>query len=240
MADLPRGVTKDPDTEQLMKDGEPWQPPPTLEQQIQQKQQEIDQLEHQAKIDGAKADSAQAAADLKEAEVELFKLQGQQAAGQEGQQQNADMLDGIRETIETTMQKHIDNPNAHAAMNIEDLVANAIVEALQRVRGYVDRQVKAGKITPVDSTAPPGTQTVTKQAPGNGQLAPVLLKTEPVVQEAPRPDRLRIVQEDDGAVVATPEYDKEEAPQPDRLKFVRADDGSMVATPEYGDQDDAA
>lgn len=199
MADLPKGVTKDPESEQLMKDGEPWQPPPTLEQQIQQKQQQIDELEHQSKIDGAKADSAQAAADLKEAEVELAKLNAQ-VPDQEGQQQNAELLDGIRETIETTMQQHMDNPNAHAAMNIEEMVANAIVEALQRVRGYVDRQIKSGKINPADSIAgPDGAQAVTKRAPGGSNNLTLNLED--------RPSEIDLEYDDSGNVVKlVPKY----------------------------------
>ena len=151
MADLPAGVTKDPDTGQLMdENGEPWQPPPTLEQQIAMKQQQIDELEHQAELEKHEATKAKAAADKAEAEAELAALQ-QTGADQEQQQQ--DLMPQIQEIIEQTMREHEQRPDAHEAMDIEEKIAEAIVEALQRVRGYVDRQVKAGKVTPANEAA---------------------------------------------------------------------------------------
>ena len=211
MADLPKGVKKDPETGQLMnEDGEPYQPEPTLDQQIQMKQQEIDELEHKAELEKHQATSAKAAADLKEAEVELAKLQ-QMGADQEGQQQaQAEMLDGIRETIQTTMQEHQDNPNAHDAMNIEDSIANAIVDALQRVRGYVDRQIRSGQLDSADSIGSETGQEAKPAAAARDADQSIVIKAERTFQEAPKPPRVRIIPGEDGTMIAEPIWDDED------------------------------
>ena len=92
-AELPKGVTKDDETGQLMKDGEPWQPPPTMEQQLIQKQQQIDEAGHQAELAKAEADMAEAEADkaqaeakMAQAQADLAKYQGEMEALQAGVQ----------------------------------------------------------------------------------------------------------------------------------------------------------
>jgi hypothetical protein len=219
MADLPKGITKDPESGQLVdEDGKPWQPEPTLDQQLMQKQQEIDELkanveQQEAAAKSKKADADIAAANAKLAEAELAMEQLKTGAGE--QQKTDDMMTRIKEIIEETMDDHATNPNAHAAMNIEEKIANAIVEALNRVRGFVDRQVKDGAIVPVDSpSASDGNKTDTKQSQ-EPMMGPIIFKAEPVFQEAKKPDRIKIVPADDGtgAMIATPEWNDDDAEQ---------------------------
>lgn len=152
LADLPRGVTKDDETGQLMKDGEPWQPEPTLEQQLTQKQQQIDELTAQAEMEKQKSIQAKAAADTRKAEAELAKAQAEmraleeKATGIQTGQQSGNMLTEIKQLISQTIEHHQTDPTAHKEATA-DQIAQAVVEALKRVRGYVDRTVKgaAGK-----------------------------------------------------------------------------------------------
>ena len=155
LADLPKGVTKDDNGQLVDENGDPWQPEPTLEQQIAMKQQELDEAEHNAELAKHQATSDKAEADKAEAQAELAKVQQEMAALQAGgpdqgqqQQQQQEMIAGIQETIRTVMEEHVNNPNAHDAMEIEEKIAAAIVEALTRVRGYVDRSLKAGQAGP--------------------------------------------------------------------------------------------
>jgi hypothetical protein len=236
LADLPQGVTRDDDGNLVDEAGEPWQPPMTPEMQIQMKTNEIEELKaqaemakHQATTDKAAADTKQAEADLMEAQADLQRLQA--GAGQEGQDQGADrdaMLSSITESIQTVMREHVEDPGAHDAMDIEEKIAAAIVEALKRVRGYVDRSVV--DVGANDQTSP-GTQLATRPATAVPQ------QVEPVVQEAPRPDRVRIVPAADGSMIAEPEYDNPVdagPPQLTRLRIIPGEDGSMIAEPEYG------
>lgn len=146
LADLPKGVTKDEDTGQLMKDGEPWQPPPTLEQQIMMKEQQIDELKFTSETEKHKATQAKAAADMREADAELAKAEAELAAlqaepGGEQAQANVDMLGEIRGIIEEVMTEHEVNPNAHKEA-IKEAATEAMVEALRRTKAYVDRNVQ--------------------------------------------------------------------------------------------------
>lgn len=148
IADLPKGVMPDPDNEgQFLKDGQPWTPPPTLEQQIAQKQQQIDELEHTAALEKHKATQAQAAADTKEAEADIAKAQAEMAALQQ-QAEGAGLVEGadsgqmmteIEQIIQRTMQEHEDSENAHKDIT-QGMIADAIVEALKRVRALVDKK----------------------------------------------------------------------------------------------------
>ncbi len=146
LADLPKGVTKD-ENGQLMKDGEPWQPPPTLEQQLQEKAQEIEELKHQSEIEKHKATQSKARADEKEAEAELAKAELEMAQlraqpGADQAQANVDMMGEIERIIQEAMQAHQDDPNAHKEATAEQ-IAQAVVEALRRTKAYVDRKVPA-------------------------------------------------------------------------------------------------
>ncbi len=145
LADLPKGVTMDEESGQLVKDGEPWQPPPTLEQQLMAKQQEIDELKHNAELAKHQATSDKAAADKAEAEAELAKVnlemqQLQAQPGGEEAQANVDMLGEINEIVRQAMAEHAADPNAHREANAEQ-IAEAVVEALRRTKAYVDRKV---------------------------------------------------------------------------------------------------
>ncbi|MGI9251135.1 MAG: portal protein [Pseudohongiellaceae bacterium] len=199
MADLPKGVTKHPESGQLVdENGEPWQPEPTLEQQIAMKQQEIDELEHQAEIEKHQATKAKAQADLKEAELELAKLQqmagGEANTGEMPAEQMNGMMDQIRQIIEETMQKHVDNPAAHAAMDIEGKLADAMVDVLKRVRNYVDKQVR-------DMPAPGAPATTTKDPESNGKGGG---DTNITIKQGP--DSLEISPGGDGKTIVKPVY----------------------------------
>lgn len=145
LADLPKGVTQD-ENGQLIKDGQPWQPPPTLEQQLMQKQQQIDEAKIQAEIAKADADKAEAEADKlmaqakqKEADAKIAKAEAEMAQlAQEANGANDErMTSEIERIMREVMAEHEQNPSAHA-----DAIAAAIIEALKRVRGYVDSQAR--------------------------------------------------------------------------------------------------
>lgn len=179
MADLPKGVTKDDDGNLIDEKGEPWQPPLSQEMQIMQKANEVNELQaqaemakHKATTDKAGADSAQAEADLAEAQLALAQLQQGPPEGEDQAGQRDQMMAGITESIQTVMREHTENPNAHDAMDIEEKIAAAIVEALKRVRGYVDRSVTAGAVDESGASNPPrarpiGASNITVNLDGN-------------------------------------------------------------------------
>ena len=206
MADLPKGVSKDPETGQLMdENGEPWQPEPSIEQQIMMKQQQIDELEHNANIEKHKATQAKAQADLKEAEKDLQALQMQQSVEGEQNASLDDMMKGVEDIISKVMQEHMDNPKAHAAMNIEKQISDAIVDALKRVRGYVDRQVS--ELIPVEADMGTGEDVAgdLKKSAINRER-PVVIKLGDAVQEKDVPDLVKIEPTENGGFEAIPVY----------------------------------
>ena len=213
LADLPKGVTRDEETGQLMKDGEPWQPPLTIDQQLMQKQQQIEELKAQAEqakaeadMAEAEADKAQAEAKMRQAEADLAKaqaeLQGLQV--QEGAD-SGDMMTEIEQIIRRTMEEHETDENAHKEATSEMITA-AVVDALKRVRGFVDRKVKQGQVVPIDQGAPTVVQGETNGGGGaNPPGVNVALNLEP------KPERIAFEYDDDGNLVAgIPVYEDEE------------------------------
>ncbi len=206
LLDLPKGVTKDPESGQLVdENGEPWQPEPTLEQQIAMKQQEIDELAHQAEIEKHQATKAKAAADQAEAEKELAELQqqagGEANTGEMPPEQLNGMMEQIRQIIEETMEKHSLDPKAHEAMDIEGKIADAMVDALKRVRAYVDRNVPIA--TEAAAPGAPGSTTprpADSGGKGGGDTT--------VVVNNNGPDSLEISPGEGGKTIVKPVYGK--------------------------------
>lgn len=150
LEELPKGVTLNEQGQPVTEDGEPWQPPPTIEQQIAMKEQELKELEHkaeeakhqatQAKAEAdrekAKATLAQAQADMEQARAEVANLQAQGAA----EQAPAVDMNEIREIISSVMKEHEEKETAHKVA-IDEQVTDAVVEVLRRTKSYVDKQV---------------------------------------------------------------------------------------------------
>lgn len=155
LADLPKGVTQDEEGNLVDESGEPYEPPPTLDQQIQQRQQEIDQASNEVQQAENEAKKAKADADMKtaeakiataqavqrKAELELEKLQGEMATAGQDQPDNTQMMGDIEGIIQRVMKEHETNPEAHKNATAEQ-VAAAVVEALARTKSYVDNQVR--------------------------------------------------------------------------------------------------
>ncbi len=216
MADLPAGVSKDPETEQLMKDGEPWEPEPTPEMILAQKQQEIDELAHkselaksEAKMADAQADGKQAEAKMAQAEADLAKAQAEMAAIQNPVQEgpdSGDMMTEIEQIITQTMEEHELNENAHKEAT-QEMITTAVVDALKRVKGFVDRKVKTdlGAVTKEEGPA-----SVTTSSPANGGAAPAPAPAAPaavILNVEPKPDRIDFKYDGDGQIVsAEPVY----------------------------------
>ncbi len=213
IADLPKGVTMSEDG-QLVKDGQPWQPPPTPEQQLVAKQQEIDQLKAQAELETAKAKMATADADIKQAEAKIAEAKAKIAEleSEVGElrtkiQEGADsgsQITEIEQLIKRTMQDHLGDPDAHKAATAEQ-IAEAVVEALKRTKAYVDRaQAKS-------ATAAPSSEQASTTQP-----AVVVARPENVVVKLPRAKRIRIGNiEHDGGRISSAEIIILEEVRPD-------------------------
>lgn len=213
LADLPKGVTQDEETGQLMKDGEPWEPPPTLEQQLMQKQQQIDELEHQAELEKHKATQSKARADEAEAQAELAKAQAEMAAlqaepGAAMAEANNTMMGEIRTIIEQTMADHQADPNAHKEATAEQ-IAQAVVDALRRTKAYVDRKVPKESVSRTGDGSPGGAgKDGGGESAGDSSKAPaVQVVTGDLIDK--KPARVRIETDGDG-LVAIPEYDEQQ------------------------------
>lgn len=213
MADLPVGVSKDEETGELMKDGEPWEPPPTPEMIIMQKQQELDEAAHnaelataEAKMATADADKAQAMAKAEEAKAKMAALQAEVDGLQEGAD-SGDMMTEIEQIIQRTMEEHELNENAHKEAT-QEMITTAVVDALKRVKGFVDRRVKDGQAEVTERTPSPRADQGGSPG-GNGaganQQPAVVLNVEP------KPDRIDFEYDDDGNLVsAEPVYNGED------------------------------
>ena len=210
MADLPQGVSKNPETGQLEnEDGTPYQPELSPDMQVLQKQNQIEEAKVQAlqakadaEVQTAQAKTKQAEADLAEANAKLAELQAQ-GAGPAFDQDG--MTRDLTQAIQDTMQKHQDDPNAHAAMNIEQKIADAIVDALKRVRGYVDRTAKKGG----EQEAAAGNGSAPAPSTGNGGGGPL----EVNLNLEPKPDEIEFEYNDSGDIVkAVPVYNGEDSP----------------------------
>ena len=149
-ADLPKGVIFDEQGNAVVEaTGEPYQPPPTPEQQLAQEDQRIREKEADAKLAKADADMAKAAADKAEAETEMAQLQQPQGETEPQAGDYSELLPEIERIIQETMQAHEENPQAHA-----DAMTEAVTEALKRVRSYVDGQLPTGEPGETPSTEP--------------------------------------------------------------------------------------
>jgi hypothetical protein len=207
LADLPKGVTKNEDTGELEKDGQPWQPEPTPEMVLMQKQQEIDDAKNQAEIAMAQAKQAGAEADMKQAEAKIAQAQADMAELQAPKVQegpdSGQLLTEIEQVIKRTMQEHEQNPGAHKD-EIQEMIANAVVDALQRVKGFVDRKVKAGQVVPITPGAP--TPSAGSPSAGNGGGANSM-----TLNIEPKPKRIKFEYDADGNLVAgIPVYDDDD------------------------------
>jgi len=149
LADLPKGVTQDENGQLVDESGQPWQPEPTPDQQLMAKQQEIDAAKTAAEMATAEATKATAQADIKQAEAKAARANADMAKAQsemaalanpaDPQAGQAEMMQGIEQVIKQAFAEHEANPQAHATATAEQ-VTDAVVEALTRVKKYVDRQ----------------------------------------------------------------------------------------------------
>lgn len=147
LSDLPQGVSRNPKTGEFEdENGQPWQPPITPEVQALMQQNQIEQGKVEAMMAKSEAEKATAQAKIKQAEADLAEAQAEierlrnpvESAGPDVENLTADLRGAIQEAMEA----HADDPKAHGAMNIEEKIAEAVVDALKRVRGYVDKTVK--------------------------------------------------------------------------------------------------
>lgn len=204
-ADLPKGVEKGEDG-QLTKDGEPWQPPPTMDQQIAMKQQEIDELaaqaemaKHNATAKDAEAKMATAEAKKREAEADLVRLQQGGDSGEGGQFDSSEFMKDVEALIRQVMIEHETNMDAHSDATAEQ-VSDAVVDALERIKAYVDKQseTKLKDVSAMIESKPESTSAEPRE--------PVQVI---IGQEAPKPARIKFKRSESGDIeAAEPEYDE--------------------------------
>lgn len=143
--DLPKGVTLDEQGNPVWQEsGEPYQPQPSIQQQLVAKEQELkeaeinaDKAQAEADIAKAEADKIQAQAKIEEAKLKTAELQAEvdtlrgSLAEQEkrGEQMGAD----IQKIIEARLKE--------SQAQTEEQIEDAAVDILSRVKKYVDQQV---------------------------------------------------------------------------------------------------
>lgn len=180
-AELPPGIEFDPEGQPVnIETGEPWQKPLTPQEQLMQAQQELET----AKIEVGKAEAAadQKLAEAKMAEAEakiaaarakMAELQAPPAQAPEGPDMGQFMQD-IQRIIQETMADHEDNVSAHKGP-ITDQITDAVVEALQRVKRYVDKNSAAAMAPPQVVGPPAKTNGATPPKPGQQLELPQIL-----------------------------------------------------------------
>lgn len=140
-ADLPKGVIFDDQGQPIVEEtGEPYQPPPTPEQQLAARQQELEQAKIDAETATAQAKIAKAEADGLEAQAKLQEVTAGQDVDGDGEPDYSGMLPEIERIIKQAFEEHEMNPQAHKDA-IETVVTDAVVDALRRVRSYVDTKM---------------------------------------------------------------------------------------------------
>ena len=155
-ADLPKGVVFDESGQPVTEaTGQPWSPPLTEAQKVQQQTNAIEQEKVKAEMAKAEAEMAKAEADKAQAEAKIAKAQAdieqtKLDAAQLGQPDTNEtpaepafdsdaILKEIEGIIKQAFEEHEANPKAHQ-VPIEEIVAETMVEMLQRVKRYVDGQ----------------------------------------------------------------------------------------------------
>jgi hypothetical protein len=137
-ADLPKGVVFNEQGNPVMEEsGEPYQEPPTPEMELAMAEQAAEGEKH-------KATQAMAGAKTKEAEAKIAQAGADAAAAAaaanpeaKGEQfDQGAMMQEIDAIIKAAFADHEASGTAHA-----DVIADAIVDALRRSKGYVDRTV---------------------------------------------------------------------------------------------------
>jgi hypothetical protein len=230
LEDLPKGVTKGEDG-QLMKDGQPWQPEPTPEMILAQKQQELEDKKIQAMMAKAEAematadaDKAQADAKIKTAEADVARIQGEMAAAgdaagqaQDQQRQNAELLKQVEDMIRQVLEEHEINPKAHEEATDAQL-SEATIEILERVKGFVDRKMQATAAAMEASQMQREEEeedgelvdaSPTKGKASNGAASGQAMNIN--VNLGQRPERIRFEYDDAGNILeGVPEYSTEE------------------------------
>ncbi len=196
IADLPPGVEMTDDGDLVNEDGTPYEPEPSPEEQLAQKQAELAELEMQAKMLEAQAKMAKAQADMAEAQAKLQEVEQSKAESaneEEATQSPGEHLTQLEEVIQEAFRRHEENPRAHRVV-LEEVIGDATVDLAERSRRYIDQRMgeMKGKVSREESGS-------------NGATAPsVQLITN---QEAPRPAKLSVETDDQGAIKAiVPEY----------------------------------
>ena len=194
--DLPPGITLDENNQPVDAQGNPWQKPPSPQEQLAIEEQKAEQLKHEAT-------KAKAEADLAEAQAELAKL----AAGPEGEgvdiegmanEIRGDLQQIVTEAIDGAMERHEANSSAHQALNIEEQITDAVVDALRRVRRVYDGKIEQLRNGAEDAGPPAPTEG------GNGQGGPVTVVTGDV--EMPRVQEINFQTDGERITKAIPVY----------------------------------
>jgi len=210
-ADLPKGVHKDEKTGQLMKDGEPWQPPMTPEMQLMAKQQQIDEGKIKAELATAEAKVATAEADKIQAQAKIAEAQGagQGPSPEDQAAQGQQMMTSIEKVIRNALKDHEGNPNAHKAAT-QEMIADAVVDALKRVKGFVDRKMTAAE--KAEAGAAGAGRTNEPNEPGPAARAPAAAPATNInLNLEPKPERIRFEYDADGNITSgIPVYEDEE------------------------------
>jgi hypothetical protein len=221
-ADLPKGVAKDPKSGELMKDGQPWQPPMTPEMELMAKQQKIDEAKVNAEVATAEARVATAEADKAQAAAKMAELQAppQGPTPEDQAAQGQQMMGEIERVIRDAMKDHEGNANAHRDAT-QEMIADAVVDALKRVKGFVDRKMTAAEKATVAGAAPGGAAPAAEPASRAPTAAPA---TNINLNLEPKPERIRFEYDEDGNLTAgIPVYaDEEEAGETEETEGAEA------------------
>lgn len=138
--DLPPGVEMGDDGTPVDAQGQPWQKPPSPQEQIALAEQQAETKKHEATIAKAEADLAEAQAQL--AELQSGGGEDPQAMADQIQQGVLGELQGmLAEVVEQAMEKHEANSSAHQELNIDDRMADMAVEILNRVKKVYDGKI---------------------------------------------------------------------------------------------------
>lgn len=146
-ADLPKGVVFNEQGEPVDEaSGEPWQPPLSPAEQLQQETNQIEREKLEAQKLKAEGEKAKAQATIAKAKADETKAQAELAAAGAPAPDTATPgdLEAMRGDVEAIIadafRTHEQSPTAHADA-IRASAIEAAVQALAKVRGYIDKRL---------------------------------------------------------------------------------------------------
>lgn len=214
-ADLPKGVKFNEEGQPVWEAGpnagQPYQPPLTPEQQVQQTMNQIEQQKLLMEGTKAEADQALARAKIAEAEAKQAKAAAELAAVQAGpveEREPGPSVGDLRQMVMELLEEHREDPQAHKDV-IDEEMADTLADLLPRIRRLVEKAVNQEVTTAreEDRTARESESAKAERDNDKAALKELQSLIDEVKEGMKRPKTVQVQTDADGNVTAlVPKY----------------------------------